>query len=304
MKLNELVNFSKDDKETKTAPEKELKEQEVEEDEHVDRTTKIKVIVAVMVVGFAAYVAWWVQEPGAVRADQMVSTVESTDTLQTEQMTQEISFSGFALDPAEVHVEKGTTVIWTNKDTVPHTVTGSIFTSGTLDRGQSYSFTFTEDGTYDYFCSFHKQITGKIIVGSGGDTQQTEDLGLLTGSEELLPDATTDLFPAAGETLTTMDAGDISTLDGINADMADTGVTSLSDETLLTGDTGALDAIMPPANLDAELSESTAETDAELHSAAVKSDKLASSGPEDFLYAGAFAVILFLNRRKLLGAVK
>lgn len=304
MKLNELVNFSKDDKETKTAPDK---EQEVDEDEHVDRTTKIKVIVAVMVVGFAAYVAWWVQEPGAVRADQMTSTVESTETMQTAELTQEISFSGFALNPAEVHVEKGTTVIWTNKDAVPHTVTGSIFTSGTLERGASYSFTFQEDGTYEYFCSFHKQITGKIIVGTGGETQQTEDLGLLTGTEEVLPDtaASEDLFPAAGEEI----HADFM-VDGIPvSSIVEDGVaTSISLDAPVTGDTESEGAILSSDSAALEnqtvIVDSADETAAELHDAAVKSDKLASSGPEDFLYAGAFAAILFLNRRKLFGALK
>jgi plastocyanin len=273
MKLSELVNFTKTKKD-------DVKEDsaENEQEDNVDRTTKIKVIVAVLVVGFAVYVAWWVQEPGSVRGANLVTTMETTETAQ---VTQEISFADFSLDPAEVHIEKGTTVIWTNKDTVPHTVTGPMFTSGTLDRGQSYSFTFTEDGTYDYYCSFHSNITGRIIVGTGGDTQQTEALGLLTGTEELLPEAAGDLFPAAAE---------------------EAPVPTLYDESTMAAEPAALTSA--PEVLAAGAEDENTEETAAMHEAADESDTLASSGPEDFLYAGAFAVILFLNRRKLLSALK
>jgi len=285
MKLSELVNFvtpGKKDKQKDPENSGQKEEGEAKEEEHVDRATKIKVIVALMVVGFAVYVAWWVQEPGSVRAD-LINTMESTaETMETSQATQEISFVDFALEPAVVTVEKGTTVIWTNKDTVPHTVTGSIFTSGTLDRGQSYSFTFMEDGTYEYHCSYHPQITGKIIVGAGGETMQTEEMGLLTGTEEILPEATGNLFPAAGEETAPVPA--------LYADNVTAGETVAAENTV----SGEAETVASAEEIAA----------ANLHEAAVKNKKLASSGPEDFLYAGAFAVILFLNRRKLLAALK
>ena len=47
-----------------------------------------------------------------------------------------------------------------------HTVTSSngAFDSGNLDQGAKYSFTFTQEGTYDYVCKYHSNMKGQIIV--------------------------------------------------------------------------------------------------------------------------------------------
>ena len=293
MKLNELVSFTKlgkTDEKPDTGNVSPDNAPDEKEEEHIDRGTKIKIIAALVVVGFAVYVAWWVQEPGSVRAaEDMGGTTETAETIEK---TAEVSFVDFALDPEELTVEKGTTVVWTNKDTVPHTVTGPTFTSGTMDRGQSYSFTFKDDGTFDYHCSYHPQITGKVIVGTGGDTQAlTEEMMALGGTEDLLPPME-DLSPAAGEEMSpeTIPAEEVILPENLSVEpMQETGLSE-----------SVLNEIMA-SKAAADAAEIQA---AEMHEAAVKSDKLASSGPEDFLYAGAFMTILFLNRRKLFPAMR
>ncbi len=75
-----------------------------------------------------------------------------------------IEISGFAFSPAEVTVAKGTTVTWTNKDSVGHTITSSSFDSGTISSGGKFSFTFAQAGTYDYYCAIHPSMKGKITV--------------------------------------------------------------------------------------------------------------------------------------------
>lgn len=89
----------------------------------------------------------------------------------TEQKTQTqpvtanaIDIMDFAFNPDTITVAKGTTVTWTNKDSAQHTVTGTAFTSGTLNQGQSYSYTFNEAGTFEYYCKFHPSMLGKVIV--------------------------------------------------------------------------------------------------------------------------------------------
>ena len=75
--------------------------------------------------------------------------------------------TGFAYNPATITVPKGTTVVWTQKDSVSHSVTiasGSGFDSGLLSQGQTFSHTFNEAGTFDYGCSIHPSMSGKIIV--------------------------------------------------------------------------------------------------------------------------------------------
>lgn len=77
-----------------------------------------------------------------------------------------VSIENFSFgDTLEVKV--GTTVTWTNVDSAPHTVTqtgGGGFQSGKIDSGGSFSFTFDEPGTFDYFCEYHANMTGTVIV--------------------------------------------------------------------------------------------------------------------------------------------
>lgn len=71
---------------------------------------------------------------------------------------------GFFAPPA-MTVGVGDTVTWTNDDDSPHTVTAAgAFDSGNLDPGQTFSFTFTEAGTYTYVCQYHDEMVATITV--------------------------------------------------------------------------------------------------------------------------------------------
>jgi len=75
----------------------------------------------------------------------------------------------FTFVPARLTVKAGTTVSWRNEDDIPHTVTSAarLFKSKALDTDDSFSFTFTEPGTYEYFCSLHPRMTATIVVEPG-----------------------------------------------------------------------------------------------------------------------------------------
>ena len=77
-----------------------------------------------------------------------------------------VKIANFTFDPPQVTVKAGTTVVWTNEDDIPHTVTSSTqaFKSQVLDTDQKYSFTFTTPGTYKYFCALHPHMTATIVV--------------------------------------------------------------------------------------------------------------------------------------------
>ena len=77
-----------------------------------------------------------------------------------------IKIDNFTFGPAAVTVPVGTTVTWVNEDDIPHTVvaTDKSFKSKVLDTDEKFSFTFTKAGTYDYFCSIHPHMTGKVVV--------------------------------------------------------------------------------------------------------------------------------------------
>jgi len=76
----------------------------------------------------------------------------------------QVLIKGFAFNPAVLNVKVGDTVTWTNNDSVAHTISGNDFKSNNLASGQSYSFTFTSAGTFDYICSIHPYMKGAIVV--------------------------------------------------------------------------------------------------------------------------------------------
>ncbi|MBR0824214.1 cupredoxin family copper-binding protein [Bradyrhizobium manausense] len=77
----------------------------------------------------------------------------------------EVHIDNFVFAPAELKVKVGTTVTWTNRDDIPHTiVSAGKFRSKTLDTDDKFSFTFTSAGDYKYFCSLHPHMTGMIKV--------------------------------------------------------------------------------------------------------------------------------------------
>jgi amicyanin len=78
-----------------------------------------------------------------------------------------VSIDNFTFTPQSLTVKAGTTVTWTNKDDIPHGIaaTHNAFKrSPALDTDDSYSFTFTTPGTYQYFCYVHPHMTGTIVV--------------------------------------------------------------------------------------------------------------------------------------------
>jgi plastocyanin len=75
-----------------------------------------------------------------------------------------VRMAGLAFAPTTLTVARGSTVVFDNADTAPHTVTarsGGV-DSGVLDPGRQFSLTVT-DG-FDYFCQIHPSMTAKIVV--------------------------------------------------------------------------------------------------------------------------------------------
>jgi plastocyanin len=78
----------------------------------------------------------------------------------------EVKIDNFSFTPQTLTVPVGTTVTWTNRDDIPHTVVSSdgVFKSKVRDTDEKFSYTFSKPGTYSYFCSLHPKMTGKILV--------------------------------------------------------------------------------------------------------------------------------------------
>jgi len=80
--------------------------------------------------------------------------------------THQVDIVDFAFAPATLTITVGDTVTWTNRDAIEHTATstGGAFDSGLLAQNASWSMTFTAPGTYDYLCTPHPTMTGRIVV--------------------------------------------------------------------------------------------------------------------------------------------
>jgi plastocyanin len=80
-----------------------------------------------------------------------------------------VAIDNFAFTTPTITVTAGTTITWTNRDDIPHTVTASdgpppSFRSHPLDTGDHYDMLFAKPGTYQYFCSLHPKMRGTVIV--------------------------------------------------------------------------------------------------------------------------------------------
>lgn len=114
------------------------------------RSASVAALMAVAILAIAALSAW------------------STSLAAAPPETVEVKIDNFSFGPAALTVSPGTTVTWTNRDDIPHTVVSTddpkVFKSKVLDTDDKFSFTFTKVGTYSYFCSIHPKMTGKVIV--------------------------------------------------------------------------------------------------------------------------------------------
>jgi len=78
-----------------------------------------------------------------------------------------VVITDFTYTPQTLTINQGETVTWRNDGPSLHTVTSSTWDSGSIAVGATFSRTFTSSGTFNYFCSFHAQMTGTITVNPG-----------------------------------------------------------------------------------------------------------------------------------------
>ena len=90
----------------------------------------------------------------------------TANTQQAASAAAEVKIDNFSFGPGTLTVAVGTTVTWTNRDDIPHTVvsTDGVFKSKVLDTDEKFSYTFAKAGTFPYFCSIHPKMTGKVVV--------------------------------------------------------------------------------------------------------------------------------------------
>ena len=118
------------------------------------------IFLAVLAVGVLSTIA-----PSAFAAEVIVENAPGASVPGCEETNE-------CFLPYEVRINVGDTVTWVNDDTAAHTATGGsasdgpsgVFDSSLVLAGTSFSFTFNEAGTYEYFCMVHPWMAGFVIV--------------------------------------------------------------------------------------------------------------------------------------------
>lgn len=102
--------------------------------------------------------------PPPTGAPPATATRTPTLTPTPSAKTASVTIQNSAFVPAQLTVDRGTRVTWTNQDSLPHTVTGPGFDSGSLGQSQTFSYTFNSPGDFSYTCSFHPTMRGQVTV--------------------------------------------------------------------------------------------------------------------------------------------
>ena len=115
--------------------------------------TSVPVAILMTVLGFGI-------------ATMGAGTRKSTPVFQQHPQTFDVKIDNFTFGPADLTVPVGSTVTWTNRDDIPHTVVSvdKVFKSKVLDTDEKFSYTFAKAGSFPYFCSIHPKMTGKVVA--------------------------------------------------------------------------------------------------------------------------------------------
>jgi len=101
------------------------------------------------------------------RSDVVTRELQVAD-MQGSPSSVTADIADFSFQPQTINIKSGDTVVWTQQDGAPHTVTAvsgpESFDSGTMGKGQTFSHTFNTPGTYEYKCSIHSSMEGTVVV--------------------------------------------------------------------------------------------------------------------------------------------
>ena len=113
---------------------------------------------------------WFVYKVAADDLSQANTTPASATKIDA-------SIENFAFAPNPLNINVGTTVTWTNKDSVSHTVTSDAIPSvssassslpgldsQSISPGKTFSITFNKPGIFNYHCNFHQSMKGQVII--------------------------------------------------------------------------------------------------------------------------------------------
>src|SRR5215204_6578634 len=141
----------------------------------------VAIVLASVVVGGAIIVGQFLENDPNIRNEIRQWLVGGSEGDSQERSSLPIMEEGKAIsivgnsggnsyNPNPIEIKVGDTVTWINNDSSPHTVTSSsdegniTFDSDVLRRGETFSFTFDQEGQYPYLCTLHPSMIGTVVV--------------------------------------------------------------------------------------------------------------------------------------------
>jgi len=94
-------------------------------------------------------------------------SVTSSPAARPAKAVRTVIIDRFMFTPPTLTVRAGETVVWKNLGMVPHTATvtkGKAFDSGVIEKGASWRYKASKKGTFEYLCTLHPNMKGKLIV--------------------------------------------------------------------------------------------------------------------------------------------
>jgi plastocyanin len=103
---------------------------------------------------------------GARPMHMHMAAAPAATTVELHRAVVRVAIHDFKFLPARVVVSRGTRVIWTNRDSDPHTIAGkrAHWSSQALDTGQSFATVTKRAGTFAYLCTIHPFMHGTVVV--------------------------------------------------------------------------------------------------------------------------------------------
>ena len=134
---------------------------------------KIGIVIGVIVLGMIFVVSDINFEDGSEEISQ-VETVKETETMiimPVKAARPDCGPNDECYIPSKITIKPGETVYWKNQDAAFHSVTSGfyddpdgLFDSELLDPEDIFSYKFTEEGIYDYYCTLHPWMKGIVLV--------------------------------------------------------------------------------------------------------------------------------------------
>jgi plastocyanin len=127
-------------------------------------------VLGVISLGAGGYIAY---AGGKIRHREFRTEPPPKETAAAVQpssagaVSAQVTIQALKYSPETIEIRKGETVEWVNNDLAPHTVTSQAtdtFNSGAIDPDSSWSHTFSQSGTFPYYCTFHREMKGTINV--------------------------------------------------------------------------------------------------------------------------------------------